>query len=281
MSSQWKSSAKLAVAVALAISAVSAHAQAKRGELSTFVEKPASASKAAGDLAREPVKFMAPLPDELVVSDRDFNHFVFPEPVAQIVFPAGASLKGKPTYLAGNTQVLIQLARGSNEPVQMVAETESGAVHKFYLRPQPINGTTHRVAGARDPKSSAQPRAVRNVDGAQAAGAMTEVSARLEDIDLIKMAERDDLPSNFEAISLPRATKFDKFTVVPLRGFSDGVSKRVMVFNLVASPGQTAVVAPPQFYRPGITAVMIDADHVSDTSSPLMYVVEDIVAPQR
>jgi hypothetical protein len=49
-----------------------------------------------------------------------------------------------------------------------------------------------------------------------------------------------------------------------------------MIFSLVSVPGQTAVVAPPQFYREGITAVMIDGDVVDSNSSPNLYVVEEL-----
>jgi hypothetical protein len=48
------------------------------------------------------------------------------------------------------------------------------------------------------------------------------------------------------------------------------------VFSLVAAPGETAVVAAPQFYRPGITAVAVDGDVVDVATSPTLYVIEEV-----
>jgi hypothetical protein len=49
-----------------------------------------------------------------------------------------------------------------------------------------------------------------------------------------------------------------------------------MVFSLVAVTGQTAIVSPPQFYRTGITAALIDGDVVDATHSPTLYIVEEV-----
>lgn len=92
---------------------------------------------------------------------------------------------------------------------------------------------------------------------------------------MLKRAVLGDIPADFEAIALPRPTRFDRFTVVPLAGWSNG-SKRIMSFNLVAVPGKTAVVASPQFYRQGITAVMLTGDHVDEESNPQLFVVEEV-----
>lgn len=230
------------------------------------VSKPAPKAAAKDDATKE-VKYQAPRPGELTVSDRDFNRFIFPSPVTQLVFPAGAPLLGKPVYLAGNTQVLIQLQRGVDKPVQMVVETEGGQVHTLTLNPRPVDGATHRVDGARERVASSAAKASK----ADASGN----APRGEDIELLKRVVQGDIPAGFDSIKLPRPTRFDKFTVVPLAGWSDGSSRRVMVFSLVAVPGQTAVVAPPQFYRPGINAVLIDGDVVDANNSPNLYVVEE------
>lgn len=212
------------------------------------------------------VRYVAPRPGDLTVSDRDFNRFVFPAPVTQLVFPAGAPLLGKPVYLSGNTQVLIQLQRGTDKPVQMVVELEGGQVHTLTLNPRPVDGTIHRVDGARLKGGSAQLASKTAMDGSAPRG---------EDIEMLKRVVQGDIPAGFDPIKLPRPTRFDKFTVVPLAGWSDGSSRRVMVFSLVAVPGQTAVVAPPQFYRAGINAVLVDGDVVDANNSPNLYVVEE------
>lgn len=214
----------------------------------------------------EQMKFKAPLPGEVEVSDRDYNHFIFPSAITQLVFPPNAAIVGKPVYLNGNTQALIEVQRGADKPIQMIVETEAGRVTKLYLKPRPINGITYRVDGAREATRT----------GDKVAESATPGSApHSEDIELLKRAVQGDVPSEFETIALPRPTRFDRFTVVPLAGWSNG-SRRIMHFSLVAVPGKTAVVSDPQFYRPGITAVLLTGDHVDEESNPQLYVVEEV-----
>jgi TraK protein len=230
---------------------------------------PADASAAA---ERAEDAYTPPLPNEVLVSDRDFNQFVFPSAIVNgPIFPAGSPLVGKPVYLAGNTQVLIQVAAGSEKPFNMIVELDSGAVYKFYLKPRPINGVTHRVDGATERGKTRQ-----------VASEEAQPSApRGSDVELLKQAVMGNIPSGFEATDLPPLTRFDKFSVIPLAGWSDGASRRIMSFNLVAVPGQSAVVAPPQFYRNGITAVTLDGDSVDATHTPTLYVVEEITPDEQ
>lgn len=210
--------------------------------------------------------YTPPLPNEVTVSDRDFNQFVFPAAIVNgPIFPAGSPLLGKPVYLAGNTQVLLQVQPGSDKPFNMIVECANGAVYKFYLLPRPINGVTHRVEGASDRGK------------AHAAATETPVTSapRGADVELLKRFVSGNAPDGFEPTDLPGITRFDKFNVIPLSGWSDG-AHRVMTFSLVAVRGQTAVVAPPQFYRAGITAVMLDGEVVDAANSPTLYVVEEI-----
>jgi hypothetical protein len=235
------------------------------------IAKPSLRSAASSKTeASKEVKFAAPRPGELTVSDRDFNRFIFPAPVTQLVFPAGASLLGKPVYLSGNTQVLIQFKPGNDKSVQMVVEVEGGQVHTFTLNPRPVDGVTQRVDGARERNTAAAARSAKADAAAPGAAA-----PRGEDIELLKRVVQGDIPAGFDSVKLPRPTRFDKFTVVPLAGWSDGSARRVMVFSLVSVPGQTAVVSPPQFYRAGISAVLLDGDVVDASSSPNLYVVEE------
>jgi TraK protein len=209
-----------------------------------------------------------PLPNEIVVSDRDFNQFVFAEAITNgPIFPAGAPVLGKPVYLAGNTQLLLQVKPGADKPFNMIVELGSGAVYKFWLRPRPIPGITHHVAAASEPGYSS-----RHVSAATSQAG----SPRGADVELLKHVVIGQVPEGFEAIELPPPTRFDKFTVVPLSAWSDGASRRVLMFSLVAVSGQTAIVAPPQFYRLGITAALIDGDVVDAAHSPTLYIVEEV-----
>lgn len=212
----------------------------------------------------------APVSGAVTVSDYEFNTFVFGDTIKRIFFPAGSPVVGKPVYLADNTQVMLQFGKGHTKPIQMVVELESGRVESIRVAPKNVPGVTHSPSGAAPRKAvSAQPRAMKG-EGGQAA------APRGEDIELLKqVVVSQEPPSGFDPIKLPKPTRFDKFTVVPLAGWSDGGSKRILVFSLVAVPGQTAVVAPPQFYRDGITAVMLDGDVVDDKNSPQLFVVEE------
>ncbi len=233
--------------------------------VSVATQAQAKASKASSKGAIE-----APVPGAVTVSDYEFNTFVFPHPIKKIFFPAGSPVEGRPVYLAENTQVMLQFTKGHTKPVQMVAELENGEVVTLRVAPRAVPGVAHAVNGARSRTSRAPAR----VEGSEASQA---AAPRGEDIELLKqMMARNEPPAGFDPIKLPPPTRFDKFTVVPLAGWSDGASKRVLVFSLVGVPGQTAVVAPPQFYRPGITAVMLDGDVVDGQASPQLFVVEEL-----
>lgn len=212
----------------------------------------------------------SPIPGVVTVSDYEFNTFVFPNVIKRIFFPAGSPVVGKPVYLAENTQVMLQFAKG-DKVVQMVAELEGGDVVTLRVSARAVPGITHAVNGAKARVVAAAAKKSIEGEGPQSA------APRGEDIELLKqLMTHHEPPSGFDPIKLPRPTRFDKFTVVPLAGWSDGSSKRILVFSLVAVPGQTAVVAPPQFYRPGINAVMLDADVVDAQNSPQLFIVEEL-----
>lgn len=214
----------------------------------------------------------APVAGAVTVSDYEFNTFAFSTAIKRIFFPAGSPVVGKPIYLADNTQVMLQFAKGTGKPVQMVAELDNGSVQTLRILPRAIPGVTHAVNGARMRSAAAA-----SASGDRVIGGTAQMPApKGEDIELLKsVAARGEAPSGFDPVKLPAPTRFDKFTVVPLSGWSDG-ARRVLIFSLVAANGQTAVVSPPQFYRPGITAVMVDGDVVDANTSPQLYVVEEL-----
>lgn len=229
------------------------------------VRKVASEKSESTKPEPEKLSFPAPRPGEIEVSDRDFNHFIFASQIKQLVFPPGAAVVGKPVYLAENTQALVEVQRGADKPIQMIVETESGPVTKLYLKPRPIDGITYTAPGARASAGQSAAKAPSQASGAPHA----------EDIEILKRAVQGDISSEFESIALPRPTRFDRFTVVPIAGWTDG-ARRIMQFSLVAVPGKTAVVSNPQFYRPGITAVLLTGDHVDEESNPQLFVVEEV-----
>lgn len=223
-----------------------------------FDEKPEASEPPAAEA-------YAPRRDnEIAVSDSDFNHFIFPAAIVKgPIFPAGAPVLGEPVYLADNTQLLLQLVAGADEPFNMIVELENGQVYKFWLKPLPIRGITKRV-------ENTHRRVSRALD------APLSASARAADVELMKRVVTNTLPEEFQPVPLPAPTHLDKFSVIPLSSWSDGFARRVTMYSLAAAPGQTAVVAAPQFYHPGITAISVDGDVVDVANSPTLYVIEAI-----
>lgn len=210
----------------------------------------------------------SPVPGAVTVSDSEFNTFVFGAPIKRILFPSGSPVVGKPVYMADNHQVLLQFGK-NKAPVQMVVELDSGEVMSMRVTPRAVPGVTHSVNGARARGG------VANESGPLRATGGEGTSARAEDIELLKhLVTSGQPPEGFSPIALPSAAKFDRFTVVPMVGWSDG-SKKIFVFSLVSNGGQASVVAPPQFYRDGISAVLLDGDVVDAANSPQLFVVEE------
>lgn len=212
--------------------------------------------------------------DELVmVSDYELNRFLFQAPLKRIHFPTAnedgeSPILTKPVYMSGNTQVLLQFKRGETKPIQMVAELADGRVFQIRLAPRPVPGDSHFIS---DGKAERTAKTQVDPDNPDA-----PVSPNMEDIATMKaLASFGEPPSGFTPAPLPTTSRFDKFTVVPLSGWGDG-DKQVFVFSVIAAPGETAAVAPPQFYRPGITAVMLDGDVVDEKNSPTLYVIEEL-----
>lgn len=252
------------LAGALVLAPAFAQSQERPGVALTRAAKSADKPAAGPDMT-----FEAPRPGTVTVSDRDFNRFVFPAPVRKLVMPAGSPVLGEPVYMANNTVVLVQFQRGADKPFEFIVETEQGTVHSVRVLPRPIDGVVYRVDGAREPRATATSVRAGGEDAAAA-------SPRGADIEMLKRFVSGDIPGGFEPVSLPAPTRFEKFIVVPLAGWSDGANRRVMAFSLVAVAGQTAVVAPPQFYRPGIVAVMVDGDVVDAQNSPTLYAIEEV-----
>jgi hypothetical protein len=212
----------------------------------------------------------APVAGAVTVSDFELNTFVFPAAIKRVYFPAGSPVLGSPIYLSDNTQVMLQFSKGHDKPVQMVAELEDGQVVQLRVVPRPVAGVVHSVNGARVRARSAMSGPI------STEGAPVNAAPRGEDIEMLKhLITTKEAHPGFEPVSLPGVTAFDKFSVVPLAAWSNGL-RRLMIFSLVSAPGQTAVVANPQFYRPGITAVLLDGDVVDARNSPKLFIVEEL-----
>lgn len=216
---------------------------------------------------------------EVVVSDRDFNRFLFPSPATNIWFPGGVPVS-KPIYLSGNRAALIQVS-SSSKPIQMIVELEDSTVATMYLRPEPITGIVYKVAGSKDNTRARTDQYVTMPDGSKAKAASFGSPSGpdgypSDDLTILQQMVRGEVPDGFDPVAVPLISRFDKFSVVPMASWSDGTSKKLTVFGLVAVPGKIAVVAPPQFYRPGASVILIDGDSVSDKSSPRLFIIEEL-----
>lgn len=234
------------------------------------VAKPASAlswSEKANTAGREAAPKAVRL-NEYEVSDTDYNRFVFPVAVTQVISPAGANLLSPPLYMAGNKHVLLKLTGAANRPVQVVAELEDNTVQEFYLKPAPIRGIT-RELGVREYRS----RQVRDSEASEAATAATPSAA---DMRLLEKFSTGQIPGDFEEEpNLPPEVHFERFWVKPIAVWSNGGNTRVEAWRLIGRPGLAATVAPPQFYRQGVRAVLLENDVVDGRTHPLLLLVTD------
>lgn len=207
--------------------------------------------------------------DKILVSDRDWNRFVFGKRIKNVIFSQGTPVpEDGITYLAGNTQVMVRFDRSYEKPAQMVVELENDEVETLYLQIKPVSGAVYKHASAR----------VASMASSKSNAPGTSPSA--VDIKLIEALVQGKGLDGFDDIPLPRISKFDNFSAIPVAAMSDRSSKQVLVFQLVANPGKVAVVAPPQFYRPGVSAAMVDGDRVDDNTSPMLYIVEEITGDE-
>lgn len=209
--------------------------------------------------------------DEYEVSDTDYNRFVFPVAVTQIISPAGPNLLSAPLYMAGNKHVLLKLAGATNRPVQVVAELEDNSVQEFYLKPAPIRGVT-REMGVREFRS----RMAREADASEAASSAAAGTPSAADMRLLEKFSMGQIPSEFEEETiLPPEVHFERFWVKPVAVWSNGGNTRVEAWRLIGRPGLAATVAPPQFYRQGVRAVLLESDVVDGRTHPLLLLVTD------
>lgn len=239
------------------------------GALTFQGASPAFAQKAKSDRAANSGANLQTAAGILTVSNFEFNTFVFNHPVENIFFPAGTPLVGEPIFLSENRQVMLQFAEAKN-PIQVVFALANHETVTLRVQPKKVAGITHSVNGA-----SIKPakKKIEKTDFSE----RSSFTPDNHDIEILKeLLTTNEVPDGFDPIALPNPTRFDKFSVVPLAGWSDGMSKNIYVFSLVAVPGQTAVVTPPQFYRAGITAVLVSSDVVDANNSPNLFIVEEL-----
>ena len=201
----------------------------------------------------------------VVVSTQGLNRFVFPAAIDKgPIFPADAPVLGAPVYLDGNQQVLVQFVPGADTPFEMIVELAGHQVESYLLVPRNVPGVTFHARGAHPPRKSWSADPVGEKQG----------SAHQAEITLLRSVVMGEVPDAFYPTQLPSAVRFDKFSLVPRATWSDGSGHRILIYTLVSAHGQAAVVAAPEFYHKGMTAISLSGEVVDATHSPVLYILE-------
>lgn len=203
------------------------------------------------------------------VSTHDYTRLVLPEPIQRIYVADEHALQAEPEYLANNTAVLLLFAKTkSSRPLQLVIHYKSGNTSTFYVRPGEGPGNTITVPG-----DANQAPGVQRPGAAQPAPAARE-SVYGSDIKLLQSLVQGLIPEGMQPLPLPAPTVFDRFSVQPDLALTDG-ARNVYVFRLLAEKGQASVISPSQFYRPGVSAVMVDGDRLDPSNPRRVFLVEN------
>ena len=201
----------------------------------------------------------------VVVSTQGLNRFVFPAAIEKgPIFPADAPVLGAPVYLDGNQQVLVQFVPGADTPFEMIVELAGHQVESYLLVPRNVPGVTFHARGAHPPHKTWTGDPVGEKQG----------SAHQAEITLLRSVVMGEVPDAFYPTQMPPAVHFDKFSLVPRATWSDGSGHRILIYTLVSAHGQAAVVAAPEFYHEGMTAISLSGEVVDATHSPLLYILE-------
>lgn len=195
------------------------------------------------------------------VSTYDYTRFVFPEAVHRLFIANEGALQEPPEYIAGNTAVLLLFAKTeAKRPLQVVVSFQSGETTTLYVKPGDVPGSVVNVGGGKAAKA--------------AASAPVPVGAKhASDVRLLQQFVQGAIPSGFSPLPIPAPTRFDRFTVTPELAVSDG-NRNVYVFQLTAAGKQVSVISPSQFYRNGVTAVLVDGDRLDPSTPRRVFLVE-------
>ncbi|MHB1666130.1 hypothetical protein [Thiomonas sp.] len=202
---------------------------------------------------------------ELVLSNTQLNILRFPVAIKHLWFPADTPVVGKPAYFADNHAVMVQFQPGVQSQVQLMVELANGSVlsKEAELRAGP--GAVYDLGG----HSGLIPG-----DSAPASEPAAPDSNGMAAVRLLQGVVQGRIPHGFDPAPLPAPTVFTAFTANPVMVWKDTTSNlAIYVFQLKAM-GAPAKVAPPEFYRPGVEAVLLTSDTVTPADGPFLYVVE-------
>lgn len=205
--------------------------------------------------------------DTIRLSNTQLNILRFSQPIKHLWFPANTPLVGKPAYFAQNHAVMLQFEPGVDQTVQIMVELTNGEVlnREAVLRKGP--GAVVHLSGGMgilfhgETATNTEPQAPDT----------TGMAA----VRLLQSVVQGMVPEGFTARPLPVATPFAQFTAQPVafwQNASEGL--RIFVFELQGKANPAITVTPPEFYRPGVEAVLLTSDTVGRNASPFLYIVE-------
>ena len=219
-----------------------------------------------------------------LVSTRDYNLLVFPSPLRKAILPPDAPVAGKPIYLNGGRVLMLRFYPDGRQPVQLVAELQSGLVVTLSLVPDPHKSGAHIVVRAPVPAAaplheySANPNAhyVRYL-ARLVEGPMT-CPKRLHGWNSVRRHGRR-VPvcwgrrlQGFTRAALPPERIYNRLVARPVAAMANG-NAVIAAYILHARDDRHSVVDPGQFSWVGVRAALLTGDQVDRYHSPVLYVV--------
>ena len=219
-----------------------------------------------------------------LVSTRDYNLLVFPSPLRKAILPPDAPVAGKPIYLNGGRVLMLRFYPDGRQPVQLVAELQSGLVVTLSLVPDPHKSGAHIVVRAPVPAAaplheySANPNAhyVRYL-ARLVEGPMT-CPKRLHGWNSVRRHGRR-VPvcwgrrlQGFTRAALPPERIYNRLVARPVAAMANG-NVVIAAYILHARDDRHSVVDPGQFSWVGVRAALLTGDQVDRYHSPVLYVV--------
>ncbi len=205
----------------------------------------------------------------MVLSNTQLNVLRFPAKIKHVWFPANTPLVGQPVYFAGDHAVMLQFEPGMDQSVQVMVEMANGAVLNENARLQAGPGATINMGNLAPAFEGSQSGSHRS--GEPTAPDTTGMAA----VRLLQSVVQGRIPSGFTAESLPAPTPFQEFTAQPVMVWlNSDLDLRIYAFELVSKSKQAITITPPEFYRPGVEAVLLTSDVVGAGQNPFLYIVE-------
>ena len=219
-----------------------------------------------------------------LVSTRDYNLFTFPSPLRKAILPPDAPVAGKPIYLNGGRVLMLRFYPDGRQPVQLVAEMQSGVVVTMSLVPDShksgaritIAGPVPAAAPLHEYSTNPNARYVRELSKL-VSGPMI-CPKRLHAWDSVRHDGRRvpvcwayPLPG-FTDKPLPPERIYNRLIARPVVSTGNGETV-ITAYILHARDHRRSVVDPGQFSWVGVHAALLTGDLVDRYHSPVLYIV--------